>query len=91
MGKVLGYYWLADYNRKNNDRFLKYDDAKTAHIAIDESMIDVFYDFENASGETTHFHVEVQRSTGRFTQSFSADGVDGQQGSGTCSIFKQRD
>ena len=82
------HYWLADYDSKNNDRFSKYDEAKSAHIAVGGSMIDVFYDFENASEETTHYRLEIQRSTGRFTQSFSTGGIQAPQESGTCNIFK---
>jgi hypothetical protein len=82
------FYWLAEYNKKNNDSLSKDDDAKEAHIAIDESMIEMFYDFTNAKDGTTHYRMQVQRSTGRFIQSFSTSGVDTDEESGTCKIFK---
>jgi hypothetical protein len=83
-----GYFWLSKYN-KEHDNELKNDDyPEHAHIWVGNSGIDMQYAYENRNNGTTDYTLTIQRSTGRFTETFKPSVGESFSYSGTCMIFK---
>jgi hypothetical protein len=83
------YVWLARHTGVDKDATDIGDDPEHAHITIGESAIYVSYRFENNSGGKTDYGLKIQKSTGRFTETFSSSSVDAFEHAGTCMMFKQ--
>ncbi len=80
--------WLVRFNEANGNRLAVVDEPEYAHISVGESLIFVRYGFRNQKNDLTDYTLSIQRSTGRFTESFEAPNVETFQNSGTCMTFK---
>jgi len=80
--------WLEHFNRTNADKWSAVDDQKYPRISVGDTAIYVRYSFKNKNNDYTDYTLTIQRSTGRFTESFAAPGLDPFGDSGTCSSFK---
>jgi hypothetical protein len=80
--------WLTRYSKANDNKLAVIDNPEHAHISIDDTSIYVRYSFKNKNGDFTGYTLNIQRSTGRFTESFAAPGLDSYDDSGTCMSFK---
>lgn len=65
------------------------DDLEEGHITVDESNIHVHYSFKNNLGTLTDYSLNIQRSTGRFKETFVAPGAPLNEDSGACWIFRE--
>jgi len=80
--------WLEHFNRANADKWAAVDDRKYPRISVGDTTIYVHYSFKNKNDEYTDYTLTIQRSTGRFTESFVSIGLDPFDDSGTCMSFK---
>jgi hypothetical protein len=80
--------WLAHFNKANEDKLLEIDDKERPRIIVDDTNIYVHYSYKNKNNDYTDYTLTIQRSTGRFTESFVAPGIDPFDNSGTCMSFK---
>jgi hypothetical protein len=84
------YVWLARHTGIDKDAPDIGDDPEHAHITIGGSTIYVHYRFQNNNGGNTDYRLIIQKSTGRFTETFTPlDREDVFEHSGTCMIFKK--
>jgi hypothetical protein len=83
------YVWLAEHTGVDKDTPDIGDDPEHAHITIGPSIISVSYRFENNGGGKTNYGLMIQKSTGRFTETFSSSNVDAFEHAGTCMMLKQ--
>jgi hypothetical protein len=81
--------WLAKFNEADANQFAAVDDRKRPRISVGDTEIYVRYSYKNKHDDYTDYTLTIQRSTGRFTESFEATGLDPSEDSGTCMIFKQ--
>ncbi|MGC1462287.1 MAG: hypothetical protein WA802_08805 [Terracidiphilus sp.] len=82
------YQWLAHFNQANANKFIAADDREHAHIDMSSTSIYVHYSFKNKSNNYTDYTLNIQRSTGRFTESFESTDTGPFEDSGTCMSFK---
>jgi hypothetical protein len=80
--------WLEHFNKDNDGKLAAADDRALPRILIGDNSVYVNYRFENRSNAFTDYTLSIQRSTGRFTESFVATGLDPFEKSGTCMVFK---
>jgi hypothetical protein len=80
--------WLAHFNHENENKLAAVDDRERPRVLVDDTNIYLHYSFRNKSNDYTDYTLNIQRSTGRFTESFSAPSVDPFDESGTCMILK---
>jgi hypothetical protein len=80
--------WLADFNEANANQLSAVDDQKHPRISVGDTAIYVRYSYKNKSNDDTDYTLNIQRSTGRFTESFVATGIEPFEDSGTCMSFK---
>jgi hypothetical protein len=83
------YVWLARHTGIDKDAPDIGDDPEHAHITIGSSTIYVHYRFQNKNGGNTDYRLNIQESTGRFTETYSISDMDATEHSGACMIFKQ--
>jgi hypothetical protein len=83
------HYWLANFNAANANQLTPADDREKPRISVGDTSIYVHYSFKNKNKGYTDYTLNIQRSTGRFTESFEPTGLDPFDDSGTCMIFKQ--
>jgi hypothetical protein len=83
------YAWLARHTGTTKDSPDIGDDPEHAHITIGDSTIYVSYRFENNNGGATDYGLQIQKSTGRFTETFTPSDMEAFEDSGTCMVFKQ--
>jgi hypothetical protein len=57
-------------------------------LNIDDSEISIDFPFKNQNGGTTEYSLVIRRSTGRFVETFSAEGTPNTTHSGTCLIYR---
>jgi hypothetical protein len=82
-----GYAWIERFNRQHGDVSARDDDPEHGHISVDPSSIQVHYRFENPSGDTVDYALQIHRLTGRFVESFKFP-FGNDEDSGTCMIFR---
>lgn len=82
-------FWLQSFNETHNKVLAKEDNPEAAHIKLDDTAVYVNYSYTNKGGKTTQYVLNIQRSTGRFTETFEPSGGESFDYSGTCMIFKQ--
>jgi hypothetical protein len=80
--------WLEHFNKDNDGKLAAADNRTLPRILIGDNSVYVNYRFENRSNAFTDYTLSIQRSTGRFTESFVATGLDPFEKSGTCMVFK---
>jgi hypothetical protein len=80
--------WLEHFNKDNDGKLALADDRAVPRILISDSSVYVNYSFENRSNAFTDYTLSIHRSTGRFTESYVATGLDPFEKSGTCMVFK---
>jgi hypothetical protein len=80
--------WLTHFNHANDDKLLSADERERPRISVGDTEIYVRYSFKNKNDDYTEYTLSIQRSTGRFTESFAATGLDPFEDSGICMIFK---
>jgi hypothetical protein len=80
--------WLAVFNEANDNQFGAVDDRERPRILVDDTSVYVRYDYKNKNSDYTDYTLNIQRLTGRFTESFEAAGVAPFEDSGTCISFK---
>ena len=78
----------AHFNQANTDKFAAVNDREHAHIDMSDTSIYVHYSFKNKNNDYTDYTLSIQRSTGRFTESFESPSVAPFEDSGTCMSFK---
>jgi hypothetical protein len=83
------YVWLARHTGVDKDAPDIGDDPEHAHISIVGGTIYVSYRFENNNGGTTGYGLQIQKSTGRFTETFIPSNMKAFEEAGTCMMFKQ--
>jgi hypothetical protein len=81
--------WLEHLTAQSSDRANLGDDPREGHITIDESAIYARYSFKNSLDTLTRYSLSIQRSTGRFTETFEAPGVPPNEESGACWMFRE--
>lgn len=81
------FYWLESYNHDHDSEFAAIDLKDRLHASITASQIMMHYDFANKHNSTTHYSLTIQRSTGRFVESTSAEGNNWED-TGSCVIVK---
>jgi hypothetical protein len=57
-------------------------------INIYSTEIFIEHQFTNQNGGTTQYSLTIRRSTGRFTESYSSEGIQNVTHSGTCAIYR---
>jgi hypothetical protein len=82
------HHWLAVFNEANANQFGAVDDRESPRIFMDDTSVYVHYSYKNRNGDYTDYTLNIQRSTGRFTESFEATGTEPFEDSGTCMSFK---
>lgn len=82
-----GYSWLTSFNESHKNLYGAEDDPKHAHISLIPDTIDVSYSYNSTSGMLIHYNLQIQRVTGRFTESFKSSG-QANQTAGSCMIFR---
>jgi len=82
------HHWLAAFNEANANQFAAVDDRERLRISVSDTAIYVHYSFKNKNNDYTDYTLTVQRSTGRFIESFAAPGSEAFDDSGTCVSFK---
>jgi hypothetical protein len=80
--------WLAKFNEANANQLSAVYERERPRIVIGDTSISVRYSFKNKKNDYTDYTLDIQRSTGRFTESFVAPGLDPFEYSGTCMLFK---
>lgn len=70
------HHWLADFNEANANQLASADDREKPRISVGDASISVQYSFKNKNDDYTDYTLNIQRSTGRFTESFEARGTD---------------
>jgi len=77
-----GYFVSDKINRKKQD-----ENDPNVGVSIDESQVSVGYKYKNRFDKTTQYTLTIQRSTGRFAESFlvEADKVPFLERTGYCS------
>ena len=80
--------WLADFNEANANQLASADDREKPRISVDDTNISVRYSYKNKNNDSTDYTLTIQRSTGRFTESFEATGTEPFEDSGTCISLK---
>jgi hypothetical protein len=80
--------WLVRFNEANENKLAVVDEREYAHTSVGNTIIYVHYSFKNKNNDYTDYTLNIQRSTGRFTESFEAPTVQIFQNSGTCMTFK---
>jgi hypothetical protein len=80
--------WLTQFNEANANQLASADDREKPRIGVDDTSISVRYSFKNKNDDHTDYRLTIQRSTGRFTESFEATGIEPFEDSGTCMSFK---
>lgn len=80
--------WLSHFNSENDDKMAAIDDKERPRIIVGDTSIYVHYSYKNKSNKYTDYTLTIQRSTGRFTESFIAPGLDPIDDFGTCMKFK---
>jgi hypothetical protein len=80
--------WLAKLNEANANQLSAADERDRPRISIGDTSIYVRYSFKNGNNEYTDYTLNIQRSTGRFTESLVATGIEPFGDSGTCMSFK---
>jgi len=81
--------WLENLAINGNTPAVLADDPKQGHIEISASNIYVHYSFKNQLDTLTSYTLQVQRSTGRFTETYEPFKVSPIEDSGTCMVFKE--
>jgi len=81
-------FWLQSFNETHNKELAKEDNPEAAHIKLDDTAVYVNYSYTNKGGKTTQYVLNIQRSTGRFAETFEPSGGESFDYSGTCMIFK---
>jgi len=80
--------WLAHFNEANANQLSAVNDQKHPRISVGDTAVYVRYSYKNKSNDDTEYTLNIQRSTGRFTESFVATGIEPFEDSGTCMSFK---
>jgi hypothetical protein len=80
--------WLARFNKENDDKLAAVDDKERPRIIVGDTSIYVHYSYKNKNNDYTDYTLTIQRSTGRFTESFVAPGLGPFDDAGTCMSFK---
>jgi hypothetical protein len=80
--------WLEHFNKENDDKLASVDDRARPRILVGDTSIYVHYRYKNKNNDFTDYTLNIQRSTGRFTESLVATGLDPFGESGTCMVFK---
>jgi hypothetical protein len=80
--------WLAQFNEANANQLSVVDGREHPRISVGDTGISVQYSFKNKNNDYTEYTLNIQRSTGRFTESFAATGLAPFEDSGTCMSFK---
>ena len=80
--------WLAHFNEANANQLAAADNPKYPRISVSDIAIYLRYDYENKNNGDTEYTLNIQRSTGRFTESFEATGTEPFEDSGTCMSFR---
>lgn len=80
--------WLAVFNEANANQLGAVDDRERPRILVDDTSVNVHYSYKNRNSDYTDYTLNIQRSTGRFTESFEATGTEPFEDSGTCMSFK---
>ena len=83
-----GFAWLEAFNARNKNSLAADDDPEHGHIEINEYVISLHYSFQNKLKSKTDYHLTIQRSTGRFHETFEVPGMDTSEASGSCLIYK---
>lgn len=86
------YVWLERQTGNEKDSPEIGDDPEHAHISIVDGNIHVHYRFETKTGAHIDHELNIQESTGRFTQTLvvlELPSMGPVEESGTCMIFKQ--
>jgi hypothetical protein len=85
------YVWLERHTGNDKDSPDIGDDPEHAHISIVDGKIHIHYSFESKTGVDIHVQLDIQESTGRFTQTVFVPALSSLgpiEESGTCMIFK---
>lgn len=82
------HHWLAAFNEANADQLAAADDRERPRIFVDDTSIYVQYSYKNKNNDYTDYTLTIQRSTGRFAESFKATGIEPFEDSGTCMSFR---
>jgi hypothetical protein len=83
------YAWLAGHAGVDKDAPDFGDNPEHPKIYIVDGTVHVRYRFENNNGGTTDYGLHIQRSTGRYTETFTPSNMDAFEHAGTCMIFQQ--
>jgi hypothetical protein len=86
------YVWLERHTGNEKDSPDIGDDPEHAHISIADGNIHIHYLFETKTGAHIDNELNIQESTGRFTQTFivrEAPSLGNVESTGACMIFKQ--
>ena len=81
--------WLADFDEASANQLASADDREKPRISVDDTSIAVRYSFKNQNNDYTDYRLNIQRSTGRFIESFETTGIEPFENSGICMMFKQ--
>ena len=82
------HHWLAVFNKGNADQLAAADDRERPRILVDDTSVYAHYSYKNGNNDYTDYTLTIQRSTGRFRESFEATGAEPFEDSGTCMSFK---
>jgi hypothetical protein len=82
-------FWLQSFNDTHNRELAREDNPEAAHIKLDDAAVYVNYSYTSKVGKTTQYVLNIQRSTGRFTETFTPLNMEAFSDSGTCMIFKE--
>lgn len=80
------FFWLENYNRSHDGKYAAIDLKNRLHASATVSQISVHYDFTNRDKGTTRYSLTIQRSTGRFIESFSTKDSPSDEQTGSCVI-----
>jgi hypothetical protein len=80
--------WLAKFNEANANQLSVVDEREHPRISVGDTSISLQYSFMNQNNKYTDYTLNIQRSTGRFTELFEAVGFAPSEYSGTCMSFK---
>jgi hypothetical protein len=86
------YVWLETHTGGDKDSPDIGDDPEHAHISIVDGNIHAHYRFESKTGVNIHVQLNIQESTGRFTQTVIVPALSSLgpvEDSGTCMMFKR--
>ncbi|MGC1462286.1 MAG: hypothetical protein WA802_08800 [Terracidiphilus sp.] len=81
--------WLENQARRGDNSAASADDPEQPHIELDPASVFVYYSFVSQLDTLTGYTLQIQRSTGRFTETYRPAKMLPTESSGTCMVFKE--